>query len=211
MKRRRDPRRRPQRPQPKRLFALNKPFHVLCQFRDPEGRATLADYLDVPHIYAAGRLDFDSEGLLMLSGDGRLSSAITEPRAKLVKQYWAQVEGEVTDAALDALRSGVNLKDGPTRPATAVRIPEPAGMWARDPPIRERKDSPTSWIDLGISEGRNRQVRRMTAAAGFPTLRLVRHQVGPWALDGLQPGEVRELPFPTDWLTAQRSGGSGRR
>lgn len=188
------------RPQPKRLFALNKPFRVLCQFRDPEGRPTLADYVDVPHVYAAGRLDFDSEGLLMLTGDGRLSSAITEPKRKLVKRYWAQLEGVIDEAALQRLRSGVDLKDGPTAPAEADRIDEPTGMWPRDPPIRERKNSPTSWIDLGITEGRNRQVRRMTAAVGFPTLRLVRHAVGPWELDGLAPGEVRELAFPRAWL-----------
>jgi 23S rRNA pseudouridine2457 synthase len=204
MKRRRRKAPGSKRPQPKRLFALNKPFHVLCQFRDPEGRKTLSDFIDVPHIYAAGRLDFDSEGLLLLSGDGALSSAITEPREKLLKSYWAQVEGEVTDAALQWLCAGVELKDGVTAPAQAMRIAEPDVMWEREPPIRERKNSPTSWIDLGIREGRNRQVRRMTAAVGFPTLRLVRHAVGPWALDGLAPGEVRELPFPSAWLAARR-------
>ncbi len=198
-------RRRPQpstsrRPQPRRLFALNKPFRVLCQFRDPEGRRTLADFIDVPHIYAAGRLDFDSEGLLLLSGHGGLSSAITEPRKKLVKRYWVQVDGEITDDALDRLRCGVELKDGPTKKAEARIIAQPESLWPRDPPIRERKNSPTAWIDLAIAEGRNRQVRRMTAAVGFPTLRLVRHAVGPWQLDALPPGEVRELPFPDTWL-----------
>lgn len=196
--------RRSRRPQPKRLFALNKPFRVLTQFKDAEGRRTLAELIDVPHVYAAGRLDFDSEGLLMLTGDGALSQAITEPKNKLVKRYWVQVEGEVTEEALEMLRRGVVLKDGPTAPAEAARIEEPAAMWPRDPPIRERKNSPTSWIDIAISEGRNRQVRRMTAAVQFPTLRLVRHQVGPWHLDGLGPGEVRELPFPREWL-ARRS------
>lgn len=203
MRRRRPEPPRTRRPQPKRLFALNKPFHVLCQFRDPEGRKTLADFIDVPHVYAAGRLDFDSEGLLMLSGDGRLSSAITEPRKKLTKRYWAQVEGVVTESALAELRRGVELKDGITAPARANQIEEPASMWPREPPIRERKNSPTSWIDLAITEGKNRQVRRMTAAVGFPTLRLVRHAVGPWSLDGLAPGQVRELPFPTAWLKSR--------
>jgi 23S rRNA pseudouridine2457 synthase len=205
MRRRRPKPAESKRPQPKRFFALNKPFQVLCQFRDPEGRRTLSDFIDVAHVYAAGRLDFDSEGLLMLSGDGALSSAITEPREKLVKHYWAQLEGVIANAALEQLRRGVELRDGVTAPAEAIRIAEPEVMWPREPPIRERKNSPTSWIDLGIREGRNRQVRRMTAAVGFPTLRLVRHAVGPWALDGLAPGEVRELPFPAAWLASRSS------
>jgi 23S rRNA pseudouridine2457 synthase len=199
------------RPQPRRLFALNKPFRVLCQFTDSGDRRTLADYVDVPHVYAAGRLDFDSEGLLMLTGYGPLSSAITEPRHKLVKRYWAQLEGEITDEALQELRDGVELKDGVARATSARRITEPEMLWSRDPPIRQRKNSPTSWLDLGIAEGRNRQVRRMTAAVGFPTLRLVRHAVGPWSLDGLIPGELRELPFPDDWLKRHRPRRSRRR
>lgn len=202
---------RPKRPQPKRLFALNKPFLVLSQFKDSEGRRTLADFIAVPHVYAAGRLDYDSEGLLMLTGDGALSQAITEPKHKLVKRYWAQLEGDITDEALALLREGVVLKDGPTAPAEVTRITEPADLWPRDPPIRERKNSPTSWIDIAISEGRNRQVRRMTASVHFPTLRLVRHQVGPWRLEGLAPGEVRELPFPREWLTRRQPAVRSRR
>ncbi|MEZ4439056.1 MAG: pseudouridine synthase [Polyangiaceae bacterium] len=189
------------RPQPRRFFALNKPYLVLCQFRDRDGRKTLADYVDVPHVYAIGRLDYDSEGLLLLTGHGALAHAIASPQRAVEKRYLAQLEGEITKEALAALREGVSLKDGPTAPAKARRVAEPT-LWPRDPPIRERKNSPTSWLELTITEGRNRQVRRMTAAVGFPTLRLIRQAIGPWALGELQPGEVRELPFPEDWVTS---------
>ncbi|WP_226661347.1 pseudouridine synthase [Microbulbifer aggregans] len=173
-----------------RLILLNKPFGVLCQFTDPEGRPTLADYVREPGVYAAGRLDFDSEGLLLLTDDGQLQHAIAHPRKKLPKTYWVQVEGEMDEEALRQLRSGVRLKDGITAPAKARVIREPQ-LWPRNPPIRERKSIPTSWLELTIQEGRNRQVRRMTAAVGFPTLRLVRSAIGQWNIDGLQPGESR--------------------
>jgi len=187
------------RPKPKRLLAFNKPFGVLCQFTDPGGRPTLGDYIDARNIYPAGRLDFTSEGLLLLTGDGALQSRISEARNKLPKSYWAQVEGSVTEDALAALRDGVQLKDGLTAPAQAKAIDAP-DLWPRTPPIRERKNSPTSWIALSITEGRNRQVRRMTAAVGFPTLRLIRYAIGPWELEDLAPAHVRELPFPREWL-----------
>lgn len=177
-----------------RLILLNKPFGVLSQFTGgKEGMEdTLAHLVDVPGVYPAGRLDKDSEGLLLLTDDGRLQARIAEPRHKVAKTYWAQVEGEADDAALEALRSGVNLNDGMTRPATAERIDPPA-IWPRDPPIRVRQSVPDCWIALTITEGRNRQVRRMTAAVGLPTLRLVRWQVGGWTVDGLAPGEWREI------------------
>ena len=177
-----------------RLVLLNKPFGVLSQFTGgKEGvEDTLAHLVDVPGVYPAGRLDKDSEGLLLLTDDGRLQARIAEPRHKVAKTYWAQVEGEADDAALEALRSGVNLNDGMTRPATAERIDPPA-IWPRDPPIRVRQSVPDCWIALTITEGRNRQVRRMTAAVGLPTLRLVRWQVGGWTVDGLAPGEWREI------------------
>ncbi|QIL89173.1 pseudouridine synthase [Microbulbifer harenosus] len=175
-----------------RLILLNKPYGVLCQFTDPEGRPTLADYIRTPGVYAAGRLDYDSEGLLLLTDDGRLQHQIAHPTHKQPKVYWAQVEGDVTEEALYMLRHGVDLKDGRTAPAKAQVIAEP-DVWARIPPIRERKSIPTSWIELTITEGRNRQVRRMTAAVGHPTLRLIRQSVGSWNLNGLQPGEQREV------------------
>lgn len=177
-----------------RLILFNKPFGVLSQFTGgKEGqRDTLAHLVDVPGVYPAGRLDKDSEGLLVLTDDGRLQARIAEPKFKLPKTYLAQVEGEVGDAALAALRAGVRLKDGQTRPAEARRI-DPPDLWDRDPPVRYRKSVPDSWIELTIAEGRNRQVRRMTAAVGLPTLRLVRWCVGEWTVDGLAPGEWREL------------------
>jgi 23S rRNA pseudouridine2457 synthase len=177
-----------------RLLLLNKPFRVLTRFRRSDERATLADYVPVPDVHPAGRLDHDSEGLLLLTDDGRLQSLITEPRHALEKVYWAQVEGVPDAAALGRLRGGVDLPDGRTRPAGATPIAEPAGLWTRDPPIRYRAAIPTSWLELRLREGRNRQVRRMTAAVGFPTLRLVRAAVGPWTLDGLAPGDWREVP-----------------
>jgi 23S rRNA pseudouridine2457 synthase len=165
----------------------------LCQFTDEgSGRPTLADFIRVPGVYPAGRLDRDSEGLLLLTDDGRLQARIADPRFKLPKSYLVQVEGDVTDAALASLRQGVLLKDGMTRPAEAERIAAPT-LWPRDPPVRFRKTVPDCWIRLTIREGRNRQVRRMTAAIGHPTLRLVRWRIGDWTLDGVAPGECREV------------------
>ena len=174
------------------MLLLNKPHGVVCQFSPSGGHPTLKDFVDVPRVYPAGRLDTDSEGLVVLTDDGALQTLVSEPRHKLAKVYWAQVEGEASDEALAALRAGVELNDGVTRPALARRIDEPAGLWARDPPIRVRRNIPTSWIELEITEGRNRQVRRMTAAVGLPTLRLVRWRVGPWSLEGIAPGTWRE-------------------
>lgn len=177
------------------LILLNKPYGVLSQFTDaraPTARRTLSDYIDTPGVYPAGRLDLDSEGLILLTDDGRLQARIADPRHKLPKTYLVQVEGEITQAALTALRSGVCLKDGVTRPAAAERIAAPA-LWPRDPPVRFRKTVPDCWLTLTLREGRNRQVRRMTAAVGHPTLRLVRWSVGDWTLDGLQPGESRRV------------------
>jgi 23S rRNA pseudouridine2457 synthase len=176
-----------------RLLLLYKPYAVLCQFTDHDGRPTLADLVDVPGVYAAGRLDADSEGLVVLTDDGKLQARIADPRNRIEKTYWAQVDGDVGEAALEQLRRGVLLNDGRTKPARAERIDEPA-LPPRVPPIRVRRDIPTSWIELGLREGRNRQVRRMTAAVGHPTLRLVRAAVGPWRLDGLEPGRWREAP-----------------
>lgn len=181
-----------------RLILLNKPYGVLSQFTDREaGRATLAELVPVPGVYPAGRLDRDSEGLLALTDDGGLVARIADPRHKLPKTYWAQVEGVPTEAQLDRLRRGVDLADGPTLPAGARAIPEPPGLWPRDPPVRFRKSVPTAWVELVLREGRNRQVRRMTAAVGLPTLRLVRWAVGDWTLAGLGPGEWREVPAPS--------------
>lgn len=178
-----------------RLILFNKPYDMLSQFTDrgtDTARATLSDCIAIPGVYPAGRLDRDSEGLLLLTDDGRLQSRIADPKYKTAKTYLAQVEGEVTDEALAALRRGVELKDGLTRPADAQRIDAP-DIWPRNPPIRVRKSIPDSWISLTIREGRNRQVRRMTAAVGYPTLRLIRWRIGDWTLDGLQPGEWREV------------------
>jgi 23S rRNA pseudouridine2457 synthase len=179
-----------------RLILLNKPFGVICRF-SPEGeRPTLKDFVDVASVYPAGRLDTDSEGLVVLTDDGALQARVTDPRHKLEKSYWVQVEGEPGAAALEQLRRGMDLGDHVTRPARARRIEEPEGLWPRTPPIRVRKAIPTSWIELSIREGRNRQVRRMTAKAGHPTLRLIRHRVGPWSLGGLQPGSWIEAALP---------------
>ena len=179
------------------LIAFNKPFGVLCQFTDRSQppRPTLAGFGLPPAVYAAGRLDFDSEGLLLLTDDGTLAQRISDPRKATVKTYLVQVEGAPTDSDLESLRRGVALKDGPTRPAEARLLPAPDWLWPRDPPVRFRKSVPDAWIELEISEGRNRQVRRMTAAIGLPTLRLVRIRIGRWSLDGLAPGAWRAVPL----------------
>jgi len=178
---------------------FNKPFQVLTQFTDEENRKTLADFVDVPNIYAAGRLDRDSEGLLLLTDDGVLQNRISHPNHKFAKVYWVQVDGEISDEALQQLCDGVKLKDGLTKPAKAKRIPEPQGLWERDPPVRFRANIPTSWLQIEITEGKNRQVRRMTAAVGFPTLRLIRYAIGPITLDGLQLGQYDEVDEKALW------------
>lgn len=188
------------------LIIFNKPFNVLSQFTDKEGRATLADFIPHKDFYPAGRLDYDSEGLMVLVNDGELQAKIANPKHKLPKTYWVQVEGQITEEALTLLQAGVQLKDGPTKPAKARQITAPK-IWNRDPPVRERKNIPTSWLELTITEGRNRQVRRMTAAVGFPTLRLVRSAVGPWKLHDLAQGKFRietiHLPRSTKNATAR--------
>jgi 23S rRNA pseudouridine2457 synthase len=187
------------------IFIFNKPFQVMSQFTDSDGRATLADYIRIPAIYPAGRLDYDSEGLMILTGDGELQHQISHPRHKLIKTYWVQVEGDISDDALTQLRNGITLKDGPTLPAQAARIDEPEELWPRDPPVRYRAAIPTSWLSLQISEGRNRQVRRMTAAVGFPTLRLIRAAIGEWSINGLVPGESRKITLGADFKRYSRS------
>ncbi len=178
---------------PAALLLFNKPYGVLCQFSPSAGRKTLADYIAVPGVYPAGRLDADSEGLLLLTADGKLQARITQPRHKWRKTYWVQVEGTPVERGLRALRDGLQLKDGATLPARVRVIAEPAGLWPRDPPIRARRLIPTAWLEIALDEGRNRQVRRMTAAIGLPTLRLVRHRVGAYTLTGLAPGEWRAV------------------
>jgi 23S rRNA pseudouridine2457 synthase len=180
------------------LILFNKPYDVLCQFTDEAGRSTLKDYIHEKNVYAAGRLDRDSEGLLLLTDDGRLQQKISNPRFKLPKTYWVQVEGTINEVAIEQLQNGLFLNDGMTLPATARLLPTP-DVWPRDPPIRVRKNIPDSWLELTILEGRNRQIRRMTAATGFPTLRLIRRSIGDWKLDDLLPGEFKRLNLPAPY------------
>jgi 23S rRNA pseudouridine2457 synthase len=179
-----------------RLILFNKPYGVLTQFTDAAGRPTLADYIPIPRIYAAGRLDADSEGLVVLTDDGALQAQIADPRHKLAKLYRVQVEGLPTDDALQQLAAGVDLGDFRTRPCQTRCIAEPEDLWQRSPPIRHRAAIPTSWLELVLREGKNRQIRRMTARVGFPALRLIRWAVGDWSLEGLAPGQWRELEIP---------------
>jgi 23S rRNA pseudouridine2457 synthase len=181
------------------LIAFNKPFGVICKFSPEPGRATLADFIDVPNVYPAGRLDTDSEGLLLLTDDGALQARISQPTSKLEKTYHAQVEGTATAEHVVQLLQGIELKDGFASAVHATLIDEPGDLWPREPPVRERRAIPTSWIELAITSGRNRQIRRMTAAVGLPTLRLVRVRVGPFALDGLRPGDTRKLSDEEAW------------
>jgi 23S rRNA pseudouridine2457 synthase len=182
------------------VILFNKPYGVLCQFTSESGRPCLKDYIPVPGVYAAGRLDSDSEGLLVLTGDGTLQARITEPRRKLPKTYWAQVEGLPAPEALQALRGGLDLGDFLTRPCKAETMCEPEDLWPRDPPIRVRRHIPTAWIEIELEEGKNRQVRRMSAKIGHPTLRLIRAAIGPWGLEGLAPGQWRQATVPENWL-----------
>ena len=182
------------------LLLFNKPFNVLCQFTDSEKRQTLADFVTTKDVYPAGRLDRDSEGLVLLTDNGALQHRISHPRHKLDKTYWVQVEGVPDEQAITALCTGVQLKDGKTAPARARIINQPH-IWPRQPPIRVRAQIPTTWLELVITEGRNRQVRRMTAAVGHPTLRLIRSKIGPWSLDGLAPGEWQEAKIADEWRT----------
>ena len=178
------------------VVLFNKPYGAVCQFSPHATRPTLKDFIAIAAVYAAGRLDWDSEGLVVLTANGRLQHRISDPRAKMTKTYWVQVEGIPAEAALARLRAGVDLGDFRTQAARVRRTDEPSALWPRDPPIRIRKAVPTSWLEIAIHEGKNRQVRRMTAAVGHPTLRLIRHSVGPWDVNGLAPGEYRLVPQP---------------
>lgn len=183
------------------LIAFNKPFGVICKFRPEPGRSTLADYINVANLYPAGRLDTDSEGLVLLTDDGALQARIANPHHKLAKVYWAQIEGTPTEAVLSQLRSGVDLGDFRTKPADARLIDEPSNLWSRDPPIRYRAKIPTAWLELTLREGKNRQVRRMTARVGLPTLRLVRSAIGQVSVHGLAPAAWREIDAAAPWLS----------
>lgn len=182
------------------LIAFNKPFGVICQFSPAGDKATLKDFVDVPGVYPAGRLDTDSEGLLLLTEDGVLQARITDPQRKMVKTYWVQVEGEPTDLELAPLRHGIDLGDFVAGSAAASLIAPPARLWPRDPPVRFRRNIPTGWLEIGISEGKNRQIRRMTAKIGYPTLRLVRVAIGPWLLGDLPPGKWRAISLPNSMM-----------
>ena len=192
-----------------RVILFNKPFGTVCRFGEEEGQYTLGDWLDIPRVYPAGRLDRDSEGLVVLTDDGRLAHRITHPKRKLGKTYWVQVEGDPDADALTALRDGVTLREGTTRPTRVRSLTAPSGLWERDPPIRYRARIPTTWLELELREGRNRQVRRMTAAVGHPTLRLIRVSVGPWAIGTLQPGEWREATVPPRLADGGKRGRNG--
>lgn len=192
------------------IILFNKPYGVVCQFSEHGAHPTLKDYIPMAGVYAAGRLDTDSEGLLILTDDGALQHRLADPRHKLPKTYWVQVEGDPAEADLEPLRRGVDLGDFVTLPAGAHVIPEPDGLWPRNPPIRERRAIPTAWLEIVLREGKNRQVRRMTAKIGFPTLRLVRAAIGEHALDGLQPGEWRQLGAPVAPLARPRTQVPGR-
>jgi 23S rRNA pseudouridine2457 synthase len=185
------------------VVLLNKPYGVLCQFTAVAGRRTLKDFVRRPNVYAAGRLDADSEGLVVLTADGRLQHRIADPGREISKTYYVQVDGLPTESALQQLRKGVALSDATTRPAHVRSVPEPAWLWPRTPAVRYRKLIPTSWIEISLTEGKNRQVRRMTAAVGHPTLRLIRHGIGVWNIDGLEPGQCREIDVA--WEDSARS------